>query len=444
MMRSLYSGVSGLKVHQTRMDVIGNNIANVNTVGFKSSSVNFSELFYQTTQVASGPNAATSTGGQNAKQIGLGSSLAAINVNIIGEGGSQSTNNPFDLKINGDSFFVVQQKGTNYFTKAGNFTTDEQGNLVTSSGAYVMGFTSYRNEDGDFELQTDQLRPLSVYGEQYAYTSPSATTQTIFTGNINEEDDSFATGDGTKTVMLYVYDNKGYRYGVQTTLKPTGNNGEYEATAGSVFIGNEESETVTAKFQPETFKLTYSEADGTWVGIDGQDGKDTVTLTLTDSTATDSPFEAITVDFSQTTSFGSDSTIESKPGDLNGNGAGKAVGNMTAVGIQTDGKIIATYDNGDSAVIGQIRVAEFVNPSGLEKVGDNMFGVTMNSGDFDGMGLEVTATGGSLSTGVLEMSNVDLSTEFTDMIVTQRGFQANSRIITTSDTMIEELLSLKR
>jgi len=124
MMRSLYSGVSGLKIHQTRMDVIGNNIANVNTVGFKSQSVSFSELFYQTTQSASGPNAETSTGGQNAKQIGLGASVAQISTNITAEGGSQSTGNAFDLKINGSSFFVVQSGGANYYTKAGNFTTD--------------------------------------------------------------------------------------------------------------------------------------------------------------------------------------------------------------------------------------------------------------------------------------------------------------------------------
>ena len=445
MMRSLYSGVSGLKVHQTRMDVLGNNISNVNTVGFKASTVNFSELFYQTTQVASGPNRATGNGGQNAKQIGLGASLSAINVNIVGEGGTQTTSNPFDLKINGSAFFVVQNSGTNYFTKAGNFTTDEEGNLVTASGAYVMGFTSARNETtGDFELQTDQLRPLSIYGSQYSYTPPAATTQTSFTGNINEEDDTFSTGDGTKTVMMYAYDNKGYRYGVQVTLKPTGTRGEYEATAGKVFLGNKESANVTAAFTPATFTLNYKESDGTWIGINNTAGTDTVTLTLTDATVTDTPFEPITVDFSQTTSFGSESTIESKPGDKDGNGAGKAVGNMDAVGIQPDGRIIATYDNGDIAVIGQLRVAEFINPAGLEKVGDNMFAATMNSGEFDGMGLEIYATGGKFSTSTLEMSNVDLASEFTDMIVTQRGFQANSRVITTSDTMIEELLSLKR
>ena len=147
MMRSLYSGVAGLKVHQTKMDVIGNNIANVNTVGFKAQRVNFSELFYQTTQTASGPNSETKTGGQNAKQIGLGSSVAQISTNIAGEGGSQSTGNALDLKINGDTFFVVDQSGSKYYTKAGNFTTDAFGDLVTGSGGHVLGYVASRNEE---------------------------------------------------------------------------------------------------------------------------------------------------------------------------------------------------------------------------------------------------------------------------------------------------------
>ncbi|MBQ1193015.1 MAG: flagellar hook-basal body complex protein [Lachnospiraceae bacterium] len=169
MMRSLYSGVAGLKVHQTRMDVIGNNIANVNTVGFKSQRVNFSELFYQTTQIASGPNAENGTGGQNAMQIGLGTSVAQISVNITGEGGSQSTGNGLDLKINGDTFFIINDGGAQYYTKAGNFTTDGFGNLVTGSGGYVMGYTAERDPASallqthrhQYALRSQELSPGS-------------------------------------------------------------------------------------------------------------------------------------------------------------------------------------------------------------------------------------------------------------------------------------------
>ena len=171
MMRSLYSGVSGLKVHQTKMDVIGNNISNVNTVGFKSSSVTFTDIFYQTSQASSGPNAATGAGGTNAKQIGLGSSLGAISTNITTQGGSQRTDNPFDLMISGESFFVVNDGTTNYFTKAGNFTVDANGTLVTSSGNSVMGWRA----DDEGNIIQDRVKSLQIMSETNMTTSPQAT-----------------------------------------------------------------------------------------------------------------------------------------------------------------------------------------------------------------------------------------------------------------------------
>ena len=429
MMRSLYSGVSGLKIHQTKMDVIGNNIANVNTVGFKASRVSFSELFYQTTQVASGPNAETQTGGQNAKQIGLGSALSSISVDITGEGGTQSTGAPFDLKINGDSFFIVRSAGNNYFTKAGNFTTDEQGNLVTQSGAYVMGYTIEKVGDA---LRTDQIRPISIYGSQFKNTAPAVTTNATYRGNINAQDSNLANGLPV-TTFIPVYDNLGYKYEVQVQVTKTSDS-EYTATATGVYSGNKLVEGLTAEMDAT---ITFDPV----TGVIAADAEKTAVLTLGGKESFSSP---VTVDFSSITSYGSETTLDPIRGDSNGMGAGKAVGTMISVGIQTDGKVVAAYDNGDNEVIGQLAVATFENPSGLEKVGENMFAATLNSGEFNGIGQDITATGGKFSAGTLEMSNVDLSTEFTDMIVTQRGFQANSRIITTSDAMLEELLSLKR
>jgi len=436
MMRSLYSGVLGLKAHQTKMDVIGNNIANVNTVGYKSQNVTFSDLFYQTTQTATGANEITGTGGQNAKQIGLGTQLNSISVNITGEGGTQATGNGFDIKINGSSFFIVQQGGTNLFTKAGNFTTDAYGNLVTQSGAYVMGYTAARNEQGDFILQTDQLRPISAYGPEYMTTAPAQTENAEFTGNINPSDEEFTdAGSGQITRLINVYDNLGNLYSVQVAVTRTSST-EFELqTTGKVFSGNEEvtadeltaSGGVTLKFDPQTGIIT---------------GDKTFGVTLTGSSA--APFvKDITVDVSQLTSYGSNTTIDSARG-IDGVGAGKPVGNMTSVGIDSSGNMVAAYDNGDNVIIGQIAVATFTNPSGLEKAGNNLFAATLNSGEFNGIGSTINSLGEDMSTGVIEMSNVDLASEFTDMIVTQRGFQANSRVITTSDSMIEELLSLKR
>ena len=409
------------------MDVIGNNIANVNTVGYKAQRATFNELFYQTTQTASGPDENGVKGGINAKQIGLGAALSSISVDITSEGGSQSTNRPFDLKINGDAFFVVNSNGSNYFTKAGNFSVDEAGNLVTDTGAHVMGYLA---EKPGAPLQTDQVRPLTVYGADYTNTDPQATAKSNFVGNISKEDSNFAAGNPI-TRYIYVYDNLGYQYGVQVQISQTDAN-TYQVQANGVYSGTELAAGLSAAMSGT---LSFDPATGTL-------NTTTMNLSITGSDAfTVNPIE---VDFTKCTNYGTDTTIDSARGDYNGEGTGKKVGNMTSVGIDSAGNIVAAYDNGDNEIIGQIAVATFANASGLEKVGENMYKETLNSGEFNGIGTSISATGGSISAGVLEMSNVDLSSEFTDMIVTQRGFQANSRVITTSDTMIEELLGLKR
>ena len=181
MMRSMYSAVSGLKAHQTRMDVIGNNIANVNTVAYKSQSMTFSEVFYQTTQIASGPNAETGKGGTNAMQIGLGSSVGSISTAISSEGGSERTDNAFDLKIGGSSFFIVNSAGNTFFTRAGNFKVDESGALVTPGGANVMGWQV--DESGN--AKRDLVSKLYVNSPDVAYTSPERTSSVTVTGNLN-------------------------------------------------------------------------------------------------------------------------------------------------------------------------------------------------------------------------------------------------------------------
>lgn len=446
MMRALYSGVSGLKIHQTGMDVIGNNIANVNTVGFKSQRTTFSELFYQTTQSASGPNAATNTGGQNAKQIGLGASVAQISINITNEGGSQSTGNDTDIKINGQEFFVIQQNGTQYYTKAGNFTTDGFGNLVTGSGGYVMGYSSARDEvTGDFILQTDELRPISLYGEEYMLTAPAQSTTAKLTGNINSSDEDFtAEGLGYKTCDMYVYDSLGNTYNVQFKIEQVPDSTtDYVLSVNKIFNGTEEVTTMDAVFNggDDTIELKFDPTKGTVIS----EADFTLSIVETGTTTPVATFPTeITANLGDMTNYGSDYSVVANRGDgtIENTGAGKAVGKMISVAIQTDGKIVSSYDNGDTLIIGQIAVAQFANAAGLEKVGDNLFASTLNSGQANVN--DVTAFGDNMSTGVLEMSNVDLATEFTNMIVTQRGYQANSRVITTSDTMIEELLSLKR
>ena len=208
MMRSLYSGVAGLKTHQTKMDVIGNNIANVNTVGFKASSVIFKDVLYQTTQSATG--ATGSGGGTNAKQIGLGTSVATISTSTSA-GSAQSTNNPYDLMINGSSFFVVSRGGTNYFTKVGAFTTDSAGNLVTGNGELVMGWQV--DPENPEQIKRDTVSALTPECEENMTASPEMTSKTYMTGNIEATDPALKTEDGVVTTVS-IYDNLGYSYTV--------------------------------------------------------------------------------------------------------------------------------------------------------------------------------------------------------------------------------------
>ncbi len=506
MMRSLFSGVSGLKVHQTKMDVIGNNIANVNTVGFKSSSVTFSDIFYQTTQSASGPNAATGAGGQNARQIGLGSTLGSISVNITGPGGSQRTDNPFDLMINGDAFFILNKGGTNYFTKAGNFTVDEAGTLVNSAGYPVMGWQA----DAEGGIKKDRVSALHVMAEENMKASPAATTQSTFFGNINSEDEAFTKSykkDLYVPLQMQFYDALGYEYTAQFHIREKMDNtgaklsGQYTVDLatitkdGTVLVDCKEDANnasgmdysgsgftqltiafnttkTTQYYDPTNNSLIAAPTDAqkaTAIKVEpggiipGQGTAGTpgnalagfsTTLAFAGTGAlTPDPADAfaaagdengqLKIDFSQLTNYGATSDVDSARG-IDGIGKGKAVGSMSSLGIQTDGKIVAAYSNGDTRILGQIAVANFANAAGLEKVGENLYAETLNSGSFNGIGEDITANGDKFSTGVLEMSNVDLSTEFVEMITTQRGFQANSRIITVSDSMLEELINLKR
>ena len=434
MMRSLYSGVAGLKSHQTKMDVIGNNIANVNTIGFKSQSVTFSDVLYQTTQGASGANEETGAGGTNAKQIGLGSSVSAISTKVSESGGSQATNNPFDIMINGDAMFVVSNNGVNYFTKAGNFAVDATGTLVTSQGYAVMGWDA----DDEGNVTKSNVQPICLYSPENQYASPVATTAANVSGNINKEDESFSSDQGLISTNITFYDTLGYKY--QATIDIEQVDGyEYSLSVSAVTCDGKTLELDETALEGLLTDATLNFSDATGA-IEG-DGL--ITLNVT-SLGINSLTSDVVIDFSNMTCMGTDTALIPARGDIEGLNAGRTVGNLSGVSIQKDGKIVATYDNGDQRVIAQIAVANFTNLSGLEKAGDNLFSATLNSGEFDGIGDDITADGGYFTTGVVEMSNVDLAAEFTEMITTQRGYQANSRIITVSDTMLEELINLKR
>ena len=554
MMRSLYAGVSGLKTHQTKMDVIGNNISNVNTVAFKSSSTTFADIMYQTTSGASGATA--TTGGINPTQIGLGTQSGSIKVSIAQAGAAQNTGNAFDIKLtdsNSTNFFVVNNGSENLFTRAGSFYLDGNGNLaMTSTGYLVMG---WQVDPDTGNIRKDTVSPLRIMQAGNLTSEPEATTQANVSGIIDKNDTDVNSVAG-RAMTLTFYDNLGYAYTAKFAVKARDvDKGEYtialtsildqdnidilaqaiadtsnttekvdniaqlfgkaDSTASNPYILNSnyswsggqivspagyavdksviealgknitpdtqvtlsktENGTTTSiqqkisdlfanassfpanitgvsvsnagnlmvSFTDTNFPIKFNVNDGTFNNING-DGS----TVMFNAALLGDQFRDITMDFAKALNYnnGGSSTMGIERGTVadSSDGAGKKLGAMTGVSIDKSGKIFGSYDNGNTVLLGQIAVAQFANASGLEALGDNVFTSTLNSGDFDGIGVEVTADGGKMSSGQLEMSNVDLSTEFTEMITTQRGFQANSRIITVSDTLLEELTNLKR
>lgn len=649
MMRSMYSGVSGLKTHQTRMDVIGNNIANVNTEAFKASRVTFSEIIYQTTANATSGNGATGVGGTNAKQIGLGVTTGATSISITTAGAAETTGNPFDLKLTDSqttNFFIVSDGVNTFFTRSGSYYVDGNGYLcMTSTGYTLMGW-QVNPETGD--IKKDLVSPLQVMAPRNQTSAPEATTKGYVSGILDKNDTSVTKSDEGYIMTLGFFDDLGYSYNARFSVKQVntgkigeddgkytitlegimdnegndviaianaGNNKDNPVTTDQLFsTGNvyyaldengnqiyaddnnnhltalslvageyytyttEDGQTVlvpanevdaeTGMYgdiavvaagagnyyyyvddngnmvvsQPtksvytdqdgnvlqafnvseeapcyyynaagkkviiseddinfnkelmlygnspvyeleegENYYYTIAEADengnmvekriisepftepyqivfdtnnGTFISIGGSTGvSDSVTLNLTrilsnheNEQGISSNFKDIEIDFSECLNLnnGGISTMKSLKGDTQGDGTGRKLGALTGISVDSDGKIYGAYDNGNMALLGQVAAAQFSNASGLEKIGDNCYQKSLNSGEFDGIGVDISADGSAITTGQLEMSNVDLSVQFTDMIITQRGFQANSRIITTSDSLLEELINLKR
>ncbi len=619
----LYSGVAGLKTHQTKMDVIGNNIANVNTTAYKAQSITFNELMYQTTKRASGASATTGVGGTNAGQIGLGVKVGAINTNISSQGATQTTNLPFDLSITGDSFFIVNNGQENFFTRAGSFYVDGAGNLaMTSTGYNVMGWVT---DPTTGDIKQDTVVPLQVMHPDFMNYEAEATTMATVTGITDKNDTDIRSSSG-KIINLEFYDTLGYSYtarmsahvidgdagqfyvqlddildkagesigaaklqqitfGSTQTVKSDnayllnnnisatdislsdGGTNTIDAEVGASYVigttngapsvaaleaiygtgvaaagdtvsidaGGNLSVTKAGETTPvitrlpagsEITSLTMNNTGATKLSTASEyiyddsvtppvfkntagdtldmatltelygmpaetlesaraftvDGSGMMTITqkeITNAALLDyipgtgqfariagntmgeitlgfgtgpedlSSFRNIAINFGSTLMNNKDgkSTLGAERGGSGENaglGTGRKIGEMTEVIVQDDGKIYANYDNGQSRLLGQIATASFANPSGLEKRGDNLYSASMNSGEFDGIGSDIKEGGGYMTSGVLEMSNVDLSSEFTEMITTQRGFQANSRIITVSDTLLEELTNLKR
>lgn len=456
MMRSMYSGVSGLRAHQLKMDIIGNNIANVNTVGFKGQRVTFQEVYSQTIKGAGSPQAGK--GGTNAHQVGLGISLSSIDTFHI-RGAVQRTDNNTDLAVNGDGFFVISDSPdylNRSYTRAGNFSLDEAGNLVASNGYKVLGFMV----DEATGVMKSNLEGIKISKAQADDAKKS--TYSIFEGNLDNNLAKLKAGDLPTTPFAAgppeTLDLGAAKYWEATGQYVDALGGKHNLkytfvrglTAAGGVGGDREWGVIIKDLDTGSYYRNDTGANGGGAFnniivpiqfdangkllVDGSH-KDSITLTIPPKNGAAS--FPVDIDFSKLTQFASESNAAITESD------GYPQGFLDSFSIAPTGEVNAVFTNGQNKVIGRIALAVFKNPAGLEKTAENMYQLTPNSGEAI-IGLPGDGSMGSINPGTLEMSNVDISREFTEMISTQRGFQANSRIITASDEMLQELVNLKR
>ena len=490
MMRSLYSGVSGLKNHQTRMDVVGNNISNVNTTGFKSSRVTFSDTLSQTLSGASAPT--ENRGGTNPKQIGLGSATSSIDT-LFTDGSVQSTGVNTDLCLSGNGLFIVKDGNLSYYTRNGNFKFDKEGYYVNSDGLKVQGWSATTpgdaiNTNGQpseicipagktmaasatkvatFSKNLDAAEPMIkemsvTYTDGTTEKVKDGTTESVEVGKKFNAAGGTSTGatktvasitlkmtDGTtttetsgafklnnskpKTTIVTVYDSLGNAHNVTIYMTKT----EVSSTTGNKW---------TVSLDPAgSGEQTITEADGTTTTVIMTDatlqfdvngglttGGGSAKLTLTNGAGTN---QNVNMTFDDVTQYAGSSTAFATTD-------GNAAGTLKSVSIDSSGVITGTYTNGLNVQEAQVAIAQFNNASGLTKTGNSLYTESNNSGT-PNIGT-ISDLGCTVTPSSLEMSNVDMASELTDMIVTQRGYQSNSKIITVSDELLETLINMKR
>jgi flagellar hook protein FlgE len=419
----MFSAISGLRGHQIMMDVIGNNIANVNTVGFKSGRVSFQDILSQTLRGAASPNGGL--GSVNPAQIGLGMTVAGIDV-LHTQGNLQSTGKITDMAIQGDGFFMLSDGTQPSFTRDGSFDISLDGTLVNaSSGLKVQGWQA--NSAGVIDAT---MAPTNISIPIGQRTTAAATSTASIRGNL----DAGAPVGATATTTLTVFDSLGVSHSVKVTFTKTAANawGWAAATdpadAGASITAGSSTGVLTFTGSGVIDTVTPTPPTGT-LSIDLANGANSP-LVLDATAATP------TLDFNAMTQFsGASEPVTQANGFTSGTLVTFAVGN--------GGEITGVYSNGQTQVLGQLALASFLNPAGLVRAGQNMFQASSASGN-PSIGRPGQGNRGNVTTGALEMSNVDLATQFTGMITAQRGFQANGRVITTSDEMLQELVNLKR
>ncbi len=463
MMRSLYSGVSGLQNHQTRMDVIGNNISNVNTTGFKRGRVNFQDMISQQLSGAAKPT--EELGGVNPKDIGLGMTVATIE-QVFTQGNLQTTGVSTDVAIQGNGFFILKNGDESFYTRNGAFGLDRDGTLVNpANGMRVQGWMA-RELNGEQVVQTSAT-PTDLVIPVGSKDPAKATENVLFACNLNKNTPEILEGasasdiaKGTWSTEQEIYDSFGNKHLLNVSFRRvTGNPNAWEATVNvdadnadftQTRVGLGTTDGVQNTFIVEFDNLgTLRSVTDSSGNVSNTDGEIVLTTSYTVPEAeTDENGNPArhTFNINLGTIGSMKDTITqsaSKSSTKVYSQDGYTLGYLDNFKIDSSGTITGVYSNGTNRVIGQLALATFANDRGLEKAGDSTYVETNNSGQAK-IGESGVAGKGSLLAGALEMSNVDLSEQMTDMIVTQRGFQSNAKTIQTADTLLETVLSLKR
>jgi flagellar hook protein FlgE len=417
MLRSLFSGISGLRAHQQMMDVTSNNIANVNTIGYKSAQTVFADTLSQMMRAAGAPQ--PELGGTNPAQVGLGVRLAGINTSFI-QGSAQTTGRPTDVMISGDGFFIVNSVNEQLYTRAGAFNFDAEGKLVTPTGAAVQGWPAVNGSVNSSAPLGDIRLPMGTL------IAPTATTAAVISGNVPANPGSTPTSI-TRTIKIYD------TTGAQKTMRQVF---DWDGTQWTLTLDDGSGGAVNGP-TPLTWVPTPGPNAGTITGPTYTDTAGVSRIGIQYDPSGNGTGTPIEVNLEGLTSYTGNATVQ----PLSQNGAPAAT--LQSFSINPDGQLVGIFSNGNKQTVAQLALANFNNPPGLEKVGDSLYRFTVNSGL-----AQVNEPGssglGTLQSGAVEMSNVDLAQEFTNLIVAQRGFQANSKVITASDELLQDLVNLKR
>lgn len=449
MQRSLFSAVSGLRNHQTRMDVIGNNIANVNTTAFKSGRATFKESFSQILNGASRPT--SGQGGTNPEAVGLGMELASVDT-IYTQGNLENTGVTTDMAVQGNSMFVVAQGSQTYYTRAGNFQPDANGHLVSPTNGFILQGRMATNgvlSDTltDIQLPAGQTTPAKATSVVTAAGNFDSSAPVITAANPNSPtaaelaDPANAHSVTRMTLPTGVYDSLGLTHDMtvvawkvsptQWDFKVDPSNLNYDSTKPYTFGPGAQSSPAAAT---TPWQFTFK-ADGTIDTAASNIPKVTFTPVGNGNAL------SVTIDPGKgatgLTSYVAGTSAVLRDQD------GYAPGVLEHITIGRDGTIVGSFSNGTNQTLAQVALADFNNPEGLERAGDGMYTISANSGS-PVIGYSGRETSSTIASGALEMSNVDLAQEFTNMIITERGFQANGKMITTSDEMLQDLVNLRR